>query len=356
MSFPKSVSRVMAFSSFLLLLVLPGTSFSADTMGWNLVWSDEFDKNGLPDGSKWGYDVGDNGWGLQEIQYYTSNRSENARVENGNLIIEARRENFSGRQYTSTRLVSRGKCEKKYGRFETRLIVPGFRGIFPAFWMIPSDQGGGWPAFGELDVMEHFGFDPGIIRQTMHCAAHAVPQPVQISDTLPDCSTNYHVYRMDWYKDSIVFYIDDKKTLSYKETQDYAHWPYTKPFYMILQIPVGGSFAGQKGIDDSQFPTKMVVDYVRYYEWGVVPVQQNLKPESSFNNRAVRITTDGQYINVNASGRFTASLVDVAGRVVARQSGSVNQCRFNKKGLGSGMFFVCLDEARNALVQQVMIQ
>jgi hypothetical protein len=116
---------------------------NTQAMGWNKVWSDEFDYEGHPDSKKWGYDVGGGGWGLNEDQFHTDNRLENARVEKGNLIIEARKENYSGKKYTSARLVSRGKCERMQGRFEARLITPGFKGIFPAFWMIPSNESGG---------------------------------------------------------------------------------------------------------------------------------------------------------------------------------------------------------------------
>jgi beta-glucanase (GH16 family) len=196
------------------MLIFPGKSFATtQEMGWKLVWSDEFEYEGLPNSQKWGYDVGGGGWGLNEAQFHTDKRLENARVENGNLIIEARKENYNGKQYTSARLVSRGKCERTEGRFEARLITPGFKGIFPAFWMIPSNESGGWPNFGELDIMEQFGFDPGIIRQTLHCGAHQVPNPIQVSTPLADCREEYHLYRMDWQKDSISFYIDDSLTL-----------------------------------------------------------------------------------------------------------------------------------------------
>jgi beta-glucanase (GH16 family) len=326
---------------------------NTQAMGWNKVWSDEFDYEGHPDSKKWGYDVGGGGWGLNEDQFHTDNRLENARVEKGNLIIEARKENYSGKKYTSARLVSRGKCERMQGRFEARLITPGFKGIFPAFWMIPSNESGGWPAFGELDIMEQFGFDPGIIRQTLHCSAHAVPNPIQVSTPLADCREKYHVYRMDWTKDSISFYIDDTLTKSYKETQDYAHWPFTKPFYMILQVPVGGSFAGQQGIIDSLFPSQMLVDYVRVYEWGVVEAKPNPLAASLSPMPDIRIALDRNAMTVFTPGRFSATLVDVAGRCRARQTGA-DQCRFTKRGLGRGMYYLTVRNARGSFTKAVI--
>jgi len=142
---------------------------------WRVVWSDEFEYVGLPDPAKWGYDVGGHGWGNKELQFYTERRKENARVENGRLIIEARRDAAENHRYTSARLVSKGKGDWTYGRFEVRAKLPSGRGTWPAIWMLPSLKSYGesdWPDNGEIDVMEHVGFDPDVIHASAHTRAY----------------------------------------------------------------------------------------------------------------------------------------------------------------------------------------
>jgi beta-glucanase (GH16 family) len=173
--------RTLFLFSTLILVVAAGAfvdghnvkALSAADGGdpWQLVWSDEFNYSGLPDRSKWGYDVGGHGWGNKELQYYTERRKENARVENGHLIIEARRDGSESNEYTSARLVSKGKGDWTYGRFEVRAKLPSGRGTWPAIWMLPSVKsygGGGWPDNGEIDIMEHVGFDPNVIHGSAH--------------------------------------------------------------------------------------------------------------------------------------------------------------------------------------------
>ncbi len=150
-------------------------SHNQGAVGWRLVWSDEFDHRGLPDSSKWGYDVGGHGWGNKELQYYTERRKENARVEDGHLIIEARRDNSGGHEYTSARLVSKGKGDWTYGRFEVSAKLPSGRGTWPAIWMLPSLKSYGnfgWPDNGEIDIMEHVGFDPDVVHGSAHTKAY----------------------------------------------------------------------------------------------------------------------------------------------------------------------------------------
>jgi len=165
----------------LVLVVLYGSGASERSSGlpdqgrgrWRLVWSDEFDYKGLPDPKKWDYDVGGKGWGNEELQFYTARRRENARVENGHLIIEARKEAWEGRDYTSARLVSRGKGDWTYGRFEVSAKLPSGRGTWPAIWMLPTGWTyGGWPNSGEIDIMEHVGFDPDVVHASVHTSAY----------------------------------------------------------------------------------------------------------------------------------------------------------------------------------------
>ena len=140
---------------------------------WRLVWSDEFEYTGLPDAAKWSYDVGGHGWGNKELQYYTERRKENARVENGLLIVEARRDGWEGHEYTSARLVSKGKGDWTYGRIEVRAKVPSGRGTWPAIWMLPTGKTyGAWPNSGEIDIMEHVVSDPDVIHASVNTRAY----------------------------------------------------------------------------------------------------------------------------------------------------------------------------------------
>jgi beta-glucanase (GH16 family) len=234
-----------------------------------LIWSDEFDKQGLPDALKWGYDVGGHGWGNQESQYYTSDRLENARVENGKLIIEARKEDFKGNKYTSARLVTKGKSEWTYGRFEIKAKLPSGTGTWPAIWLLSGVDPLVWPDNGEIDIMEHVGHNQGVIHSTVHCKKynHVIGTQKGATLNVPDCSTDFHVYALDWNADSIRAFVDDKPYFSFaNERTGHDAWPFANKMYLILNIAVGGGWGGQKGIDDTIFPQRMEVDYVRVYQ------------------------------------------------------------------------------------------
>ena len=173
-----------------------GQATSDRGLRWDLVWSDEFDTPGLPDSAKWTYETGGNGWGNRELQFYTNGRPENARVENGLLIVEARREDFQGRPYTSARLNSRAAW--LYSRIEVRAKLPRGRGTWPAIWMLPVRgvyAKGGWPDNGEIDVMEHVGFDPGVVHATVHTGAYNHVQRTQrgAETIVADAQDVFHV-------------------------------------------------------------------------------------------------------------------------------------------------------------------
>lgn len=236
--------------------------------GKKLVWSEEFNYSGLPDATKWNYAVGGDGYGNNEAQFYTEKRSQNARVENGNLVIEAIKEDWQGSKYTSARIHTQGKHSWKYGIFEIRAKLPKGRGTWPAIWMM-SENMKEWPDDGELDIMEHVGFNQGYIHATAHTKKYNHMINTQKTDTLivDDASEKFHVYKMDWSADKIDVYVDDKKYYTYHNTEKtYDAWPFDQPFYMILNLAVGGNWGGQKGIDESIWPQKFYVDYVRVYQ------------------------------------------------------------------------------------------
>lgn len=247
----------------------------ADTLSvppaYHLVWSDEFDTPGLPDDTKWTFDTVRNreGWYNEEKQYYSARGPENAVVENGRLVITARKEerrgapDWGGQRYTSARLHTRGKGEWTYGFFEVRAKLPCGRGTWPAIWMLGS--GGHWPDDGELDIMEHVGRDPQRVLSTVHMAAGHGSNGVGASALAPDACTGFHRYQLHWTPDDVVFGVDGFAFLRYpKLSVGPRAWPFDKPQYLLLNLALGGFLGGE--VDDAIFPARMEVEYVRVYQ------------------------------------------------------------------------------------------
>lgn len=232
------------------------------------VWQDEFDYTGAPDPAKWGYDIGGDGWGNNELQYYTDS-TDNAFVADGMLTIAARKEKKRGRNCTSARVVSKEKGDFLYGRFEIKAKLPAGKGTWPALWMLPTDQAyGGWPKSGEIDIMEHVGYDPNRVHITMHTQAynHTINTQRTGIKQVDGAIGNFHVYRTDWTPDSIRGYIDDELVLEFpNEGTGPAAWPFDQRFHFLINIAVGGNWGGKEGVDDNSFPARMQVDYVRVY-------------------------------------------------------------------------------------------
>ncbi len=241
------------------------------SFGKTPVWQDEFDYAGLPDSTKWGYDVGGSGWGNNELEYYTK-VLKNAHVENGILSIEAIKEYLSGKSYTSARLVTKKKGDWLYGRFEIRAKLPQGTGTWPAIWMLATNQTYGndyWPDNGEIDIMEHVGFDPTVVHGTLHTKAYNFKINTQKTSivTVPTAMSAFHVYALEWYPDRIKLLIDDSPYLEVVKESSWAwdKWPFDQKFHLLLNVAIGGDWGGQKGVDDTIFPQKMDVDYVRVY-------------------------------------------------------------------------------------------
>lgn len=232
-------------------------------------WADEFDYTGLPLSDKWDYDLGGSGWGNNEKQYYTNSLS-NVSVANGLLSITAKKENMNGMAYTSTRLVSRNKLDVLYGRIEVKAKLPTGRGTWPAIWMLPTDRAyGDWPKSGEIDIMEHVGYDQNNVHFSTHTEAYYFKINTQKTSTkmIPDASTAFHLYRVDWTPYAIRGYYDNVLVFEFvNEGTGYKVWPFDKRFHLLLNLAIGGDWGGAQGIDDSIFPQKMDVDYVRYYK------------------------------------------------------------------------------------------
>ena len=258
-----------------LALTMNATPASAHGLevpqGYRLVWSDEFDREGLPDPAKWVHDTHRNaeGWYNNELQYYAGPRRENAEVVGGRLIIRARREALSsaadwGRQrYTSARLLTRGKAEWTYGFFEVRARMPCGKGTWPAIWTLGS--GGRWPDDGELDILEHMGHTPGRVSSAVHVAAGHAGQAVGASTPLPTACSAFHRYQMHWTADGVTFGVDGQAYMRYPRTDlGPRQWPFDKPQFLLLNLAIGGDLGGP--VDDAIFPVEFQVDYVRVYQ------------------------------------------------------------------------------------------
>jgi beta-glucanase (GH16 family) len=254
---------------YLLFTILSLMHFFSHAQAWKLVWHDEFNYKGLPDSAKWNYDVGGNGWGNNEKQFYTHHQLKNARVENGNLIIEARKEKLEGMDYTSARLVTKDKYNWQYGKIEVRAKLPKGIGTWPAIWMLNFKTPLKWPDDGEIDIMEHVGYHEGFIHASIHYKKyyHVINTQKTAITEIKDCCSKFHIYSMEWNADSICIFVDHKKYFSFtNEHKGKDYWPFDTPFHLLLNIAVGGNWGGQKGIDDSIFPQQMLIDYVRIYQ------------------------------------------------------------------------------------------
>lgn len=254
---------------FLLLCFLSFGGTIVTAQPYQLVWSDEFNDSGLPDTSKWGYNVGGHGWGNQELQYYTANKTKNARVEDGHLIIEAHKEKMEGMNYTSARLVTKGKGDWTYGKVKVRAKLPSGRGSWPAIWMLGSKTPMQWPDDGEIDIMEHVGWDPTRVHASVHTRKYHHSINTQKTDNvlIPDFDKEFHIYELEWDHESIKIGVDGIFFYTFtNEKSGKEAWPFDEAQHLLLNIAVGGAWGGQKGIEDAIFPIKMEIDYVRVYQ------------------------------------------------------------------------------------------
>ena len=298
-----------SFITCLLIGMMPVPNLLAQS-SWELIWNDEFDYNGLPDSTRWSYDVGGHGWGNGEDQFYTENREENARADGDHLIIEARKEDWGGRSYTSARLVSKYKGDWTYGRIEVRAQLPTGRGTWPAIWMLPTDShygNGGWPDTGEIDIMEHVGFDQDLIHATIHTDAynHMINTQRGGSKRVTGVSDNFHDYAVEWSPRKMVFSIDGVDFWTYsKGLSNWQGWPFDLDFHLIMNIAIGGAWGGIQGIDDSIFPQQMLIDHVRVYRYIDFP-QVTLAAPATLEAGETAVLTgtsvdpDGRILRVN---------------------------------------------------------
>lgn len=230
------------------------------TVTRSLIWSDEFDSPGAPDPAKWGYDIGAGGWGNNELQYYT-NRLDNAIISNGTLKITAKRESFSGSSFTSARLLSRNKFSFKYGRVDARAKLPVGVGTWPAIWMLGNNIGTvGWPACGEIDIMEHKGSELNKIYGTVHYTGNSGGNAIGRTTNVSNVTTEFHVYSVEWNEQFIKFMVDDVVFFTFANN---TNLPFNQSFFLLLNVAMGGTFGGP--VDPGFTSSAMEIDYVRVY-------------------------------------------------------------------------------------------
>jgi beta-glucanase (GH16 family) len=255
-------------SSIRELADFPDTAATRDGLIWKLVWADEFDYEGLPDPLKWDYEVGyvrNN-----ELQYYTKSRLENARVEDGLLIIETRKETSQKIFFTSASLVTYNTASWRYGRIEVRAKLPTGIGMWPAIFMLGKNiEVVGWPACGEIDIMESVGFEPDMIYGNIHTQAYnwvsGTNKGAKIN--IPLTVESFHIYAIEWSEEEINFFVDAEKYFTFEnDGKGWETWPFAEEFYLIINAAFGGIWGGKHGADDSILPQRFYIDYVRVYK------------------------------------------------------------------------------------------
>jgi beta-glucanase (GH16 family) len=272
-------NRIISFSKYFVIMSLffayscSESETQTVTTLTKLVFVDNFEVDGAPDATKWTYNIGkgDNGWGNNELQYYTD-RPENVEVKDGMLHITALQESYMGSNYTSARLLTRGLYETKYGRFEARIKLPWGQGLWPAFWLLGDDSEGtvNWPTIGEIDIMEYVGQEPTITHGTIHGPGYSAGEGITKSYTLENSrfDSEFHIFGIEWGPDYINFYVDDVlyNQITPSDLPEGTKWVFNdNQFFMILNMAVGGSFVGSPNAE-TVFPQKMIIDYVKVFQ------------------------------------------------------------------------------------------
>ena len=255
----------------ILLMMVSGCSESTgpESQEWQLVWQDEFEgaANQLPDSTKWDFDIG-TGWGNAQLEYDTD-RPENVSLDgNGNLAIVARKEAYQGSAYTSARITTKGLFERAYGRFEARIKLPWGQGLWPAFWMLGKNiDDVSWPACGEIDIMEYRGQETSKIHGSLHGPGYCGGNPVTAEYELPNArfDTDFHIFAVEWSSNNIDFYVNETRYQAVKPEDVPGTWVFDHPFFIILNVAVGGNYVGPPNAS-TVFPQTMLIDYVRVYE------------------------------------------------------------------------------------------
>ena len=263
-----AVNIILSMGLVLLCISCETDETQTVTTFTNLTFEDNFDTDGPVDAASWNIEmgIGDNGWGNNELQYYTD-RPENIKVEGGMLHITALQESFQGSAYTSARINTKGKVDQQYGRFEARMQLPWGRGVWPAFWLLGSNiDEVSWPQCGEIDIMEYRGQNPSTLIGTVHGPGYSAGESVSKEYNLDAdrFDTGFHIFGIEWGPDYINFYVDDVLYNQITPEDVDGEWVYDHPFFILLNVAVGGNFVGPPNAN-TVFPQTLLVDYVRVY-------------------------------------------------------------------------------------------
>ncbi|MBN1300455.1 MAG: glycoside hydrolase family 16 protein [Melioribacteraceae bacterium] len=268
-TYKRNISLLLISSLMFAFIISCENPLDPERPNWTLTWSDEFEGTAgqSPDPSRWVFDIGTD-WGNAQLEYDTD-RPENASLDGGgNLAITARRESFGGQPFTSARIKTQGLFEQAYGRFEARIKMPWGPGIWPAFWLLGADiDENPWPQCGEIDIMEYRGQQPNLIHGTVHGPGYSAASGVTKSYGLEKgrFDKDFYVYAVEWQEDYIRFFVDDVLYNEIKPGDVNGEWVFNKPFFIILNVAVGGNYVGFP-TSDTPFPQSMLVDYVRVYQ------------------------------------------------------------------------------------------
>lgn len=331
--------------------------------GWVPVWCDEFNYTGGVDSTKWNVVTGGGGFGNSELQYYTS-RTDNLYVDGDYLNIIGKKESFGGSNYTSAKIWTNGKIDWKYGKFEMRAMLPAGRGTWPAFWMMPStSKYGGWPDSGEIDIMEHVGYDMNVVYGTIHTdrfngangrggsTNSLITQNVLASI---DVANEFHVYGIEWDENSITWYFDGheyasesyspylSQTVLYDTSVD---WPFDQYFYLILNFAIGGTWGGAQGVDDTIFPQSYIVDYVRVYQQDYV-YGDSEAPHNPTNPRVLYQTGTSAYLiwTASADDKKVAKYYVYVNGVLAKKTSVTGVLLTNLKADDTNMIVIIAED------------
>jgi len=276
-------ARLIPWISLVVLLPFPFVALGQLVPAWELTWSDEFDQSdgSAPSPQSWGYDIGGDGWGHQELQYYTLDRRANARIEAGHLVIEARRENYQVADrtwaYTSARLKTQNLHSWTFGRLEARIRVPSGQGLWSAFWMLGDNfTAVGWPDCGEIDIVENLGSESTTVHATVHGPGYSGADGITASTSLSDTTSadGFHLYAVEWSPDAVRIKVDNREYFEIgRRLFGAGPWVFDHPFFLILNVAVGGTWPGSPHAT-TVFPAQMRVDYVRVYTPTSAPTPQ----------------------------------------------------------------------------------
>ena len=346
------------YSPFFVLIVFQFAFDANAQINYELVWSDEFDGTEV-DGNKWEFQIGNGcpdlcGWGNNESQYY---RSENATLENGNLVINIKEETYLGHNYTSTRMRTKHLADWTHGKFEARIKLPKGQGIWPAFWLLSTDNVyGTWPWSGEIDIVERVGHQPNRIHGTIHYGG-----PSQGGSYLlpgADFSDDFHVFSIEWDADRIRWFVDG---IQYYGTTRWAvepyNWPFDEDFHIIMNCAVGGNWPGSPDAS-TQFPQRMEIDYVRVYQEGTSSIEDaNLFDLKIGPNPAADVLNIGFVLAKNEAVKI--ELIDMTGRVMHSQPSTFqpgeHRAEINVADLAAGMYVLNVQIGETLMQRKVMV-